>query len=123
MLSLTDFLGRMNPFTAIRKRLLEKQRPFMRIWNDSFYESMNEHDLLTELRRIDDDTKFKSHEEAILYLKNLQRRRNLANWHDTSCISNHSHLLVMLICLYDTAIFYTDSEYFELTGKFPYVSN
>lgn len=55
-------------------------------------------------------------EESVAALKELQRQRHLGNWHDTSCISNHSHLLIMFFCMYDKAIFYTDQEYFEKTG-------
>ena len=32
-------------------------------------------------------------------------------WHDTSTVSDHSHLLMLVKCLYDTALFFTDDEY------------
>ena len=32
-------------------------------------------------------------------------------WHDGSTISNHSHILAMVSCLYDPAVFLTDEEY------------
>ena len=51
------------------------------------------------------------------YLKKLQRTRNLAFWHDCSTVSNHSHFLMMVITLYDKAIFLTDEEFHEKSGK------
>lgn len=38
-------------------------------------------------------------------------------WHDGSCISNHSHLLMTVNILYDIGIHYTDEEYYNETGK------
>ena len=49
--------------------------------------------------------------------KNLNRNRYFQFWHDGSTVSNHSHLLIAINCLYDPAIHYTDDEYKEKFGK------
>ena len=50
-------------------------------------------------------------------LKSFQRTRNLMLWHDTSTVSTHSHLLMLVKCLYDAALFFTDDEYKQQYGK------
>ena len=37
-------------------------------------------------------------------------------WHDGSSISAHSHLLMMISCLYDQACHLTDTEFKERHG-------
>ena len=49
-------------------------------------------------------------------LKKFERTCNLMFWHDGSTISNHSHILAMVSCLYDPAIFLTDEEYSKSNG-------
>ena len=49
-------------------------------------------------------------------LKKFERTCNLMFWHDGCTISNHSHILVMVSCLYDPAIFLTDEEYSKSNG-------
>ena len=56
-------------------------------------------------------------EELVTSIKRMHRQRFLVIWHDTSCVSNHSHLLMMISVLYDTAIFYTDTEFKDKTGE------
>ena len=43
--------------------------------------------------------------------------QNLVFWHDDSSISNHSHLLIMVSCMFDPAVYLTNDEYFEIHGK------
>jgi len=38
-------------------------------------------------------------------------------WHDGSSISNHSHILMTVSCIYDPATFLTDAEYQQKYGK------
>ena len=42
-----------------------------------------------------------------------ERTRSLLLWHGESTLSNHGHLLMMVACLYDPAVFLTDDEYKE----------
>ena len=47
----------------------------------------------------------------------IKQTRNLMFWHDGSSISNHSHLMIMVACMFDLEIYLTDQEYFNLYGK------
>ena len=38
-------------------------------------------------------------------------------WHDCSTLSNHSHFLMMVSTMYDTAVHLTSNEYFKLRGE------
>ena len=98
----------------IREKLLAKHSKYMRIKPDSYYEEMTAENLRFELQvRLKeelDDSKDAS------YLKQLHRTRSFACWHDTSCVSNASHFLVLVHVLYDEALFYTDDEYAAISN-------
>ena len=44
-------------------------------------------------------------------LKKYERTRYLMFWHDGSCISNHGHIMMMVLCMYDNGAFVADQEY------------
>ena len=97
--------------------MLKKQEEYLRIKPDEFYDSMNHSTLLEELRRI--NVSFDHNcpiREQIHKLKQFNRKRNLACWHDSSSVSNASHFLVTINTLYDPAIFLTNQEYFDKIG-------
>ena len=91
--------------------MADLQRLYFRVQQDDFYEQLavetknQEFDRLHEPCGSTDD------------LKRFHRTRTIACWHDTSAISNSSHLLIMFATVYDPAVFYTDKEYFEKTGR------
>ena len=93
----------------------------MRIFPDDCYDKTPRTKIIEELQRIDEfSTSMNALSDTVLYskLKQLQRTRHLAIWHDGSTLSNHSHLLMMVNVLYDSAIFYSSEEYRQKTGKF-----
>ena len=47
----------------------------------------------------------------------LMQTRNLIFWHDGACISNHSHLMIMVSFMFDPVVYLTDDEYFKIHGK------
>ena len=85
----------------------------MRIFSDPHYESMSREEVKAELLRINEFKKVEDKSPYIqLYtLKKFQRSRRLMLWHDTSTISGHSYLLMMVKVLFDKALFYTSQEY------------
>ena len=86
----------------------------MRVFSDEEYQTI---DVGLEFNRIDEMINIgESTEVQISRLKAFQRTRHITCWHDGSTISNHGHLLVTVSILYDLAIFYTDEEYYQLTG-------
>jgi hypothetical protein len=76
-------------------------------------------DLEKEFSRISEqlDTT-KNLDSEVERLRSYQRKRHLACWHDTSAISNSSHLLIMIHVIYDPAIYLTKEEYHAKTGKY-----
>ena len=83
------------------------------IFSDADYSSMTRGKLINELQRINEykDNHFNLDTELKRTLKSLQRPRNLMLWHDISTVSDHSHLLMLVTCLYDTTLFFMDDEY------------
>ena len=94
-----------------------KHSKYFRILPNQFYETASKTELEAEFRRLKHKVE-EGHDRA--YLKKLHRTRTFACWHDTSCISNASHFLVLVNCVYDEALFYTNDEYAAKTGKFIY---
>ena len=113
------FLGRKEPLELIRKAFLRKHKKYMRLKHDDFYASITREQLAKELERINEKINCSKMDmqQSITYLKRLNRQRHISFWHDGSTVSNHSHLLMMVSCLYDTAIYLTDSEYLKQCGK------
>ena len=86
----------------------------MRVFTDEQYKTM---DIGLEFNRIDEELNDdQTTQENTEQLKTFQRTRHISCWHDGSSISNHGHLLVTVCTVYDPALFYTDDEYYQLTG-------
>ena len=47
----------------------------------------------------------------------IKQSKNLMFWHDGSTIFSHSHLMIMVACMFDPAVYLTDQVYFNLYGK------
>ena len=111
--------GRKNPLKVIRKQLLIEHKSYMRVLGDDKYESMTENEIDRELHRINEYGNLKNESTYLkrLSLKKFHRSRHLMLWHDTSTISGHSYLLMMIKALYDKALYYSSSEYKELFDK------
>ena len=50
-------------------------------------------------------------------LKSISHTRHLKIWHNLSTVANHGHLIFMVACLYDPALFYTSEEYEQKTKR------
>ena len=111
--------GRKHSLMYLRKELLKKHSGYYRQFSDVEYSEMSSEMVISELKRINEYQNLDRYSlsEQKDKLKCFQRTRNLALWHDTSTIAGHSYLLMMVKCLYDPAIFYTDMEYKEKYGK------
>ena len=112
--------GRKIPLIEIRKKQYEKKKEFYRLFNKNEVDNFSRGEVVRELDRINE-----LHEEDLeLETASLKQKfikcnstRNLQFWHDGSCISNHSHLLMVVNTLYDTAIHYTNDEYQQIYNK------
>ena len=92
-------------------------KPYLRFLPNEFYENASKNEIKFEYDRLQmrmDESKEEL--DLVNELKRLQRTRTLACWHDTSSISNASHFLVLINCVYAEAVFYTHDEYVAKTG-------
>ena len=96
--------------------MIDEHKKYYRMFTDLEYDEMTDDKINSEFTRINELENYKhlNKEEKIVVLKKLQRTRYLMIWHDTSCISNHSHLLIMVKTIYDPAIFFNNKEYAEI---------
>ena len=114
-----EVTGRKQSLCYLREEMLKKHQKYFRQFSDTEYDRMTEVKVISELERINEyqGNKNASFFEQRQSLKSFQRTRNIALWHDTSTIAGHSYLLMMVKCLYDPAIFYTDKEYDDIFHK------
>ena len=112
--------GRKLSLEFIRAKHFEKFKQFYRVFSDLEINEMNRCDIIKELDRINElKDELLSKETTCLkeIFKKFNRTRHLQFWHDGSCISNHSHLLLAVNIVYDPAIFYTNEEFCASNGK------
>ena len=72
---------------------------------------LNRLEVLGELKENENQDEMKKR------LMSLETTRNLMVWLDNSTVANHGHVLCLITCLYDPAVFYTSKEYKAITGK------
>ena len=100
--------GRKVSLVDIRRRILERLEPFMRLNNNDYF---NNAELVSErLDKLGELDLQENETERAEKLKKLERTRNLIFWHDASVIINHGYLLFTVNVIYDPAVFYTDQE-------------
>ena len=106
--------GRKIPLRSIREDMFYKNLKFMKLRTDAEIAKLSRDEIICDLLRINEY--FDSDKEMETFflqerLKNFERTRHLMFWHDGSPIASHSHLLMLVSCMYDPALFYTDEEY------------
>ena len=87
----------------------------MRLTSDQEFSKFTKEEVIEKLLEIGELNKSEellSLEELLKKLKQLERTRYFSCWHDSSSLNNHSHLLVTINVMYDTACFLTDDEYY-----------
>ena len=67
---------------------------------------------LLEIGELNESEELLSLEQLLKKLKQLERTQYFACWHDSSSLNNHSHLLVTINIMHDTACFLTDDQYY-----------
>ncbi|EDO31463.1 predicted protein [Nematostella vectensis] len=114
--AVTKVHGRKIPLQEIQKESLKKNREFLKIHNDEFFEKMTIEELIQELKSIGEDTTG-TMEEMKERLKRFNRTRHWLIWHDHSVIANHGFMLFCLRELYGPAIYKSSQTYLEETGR------
>ena len=92
----------------------------MRLRPDIYFDTLSRKEVIHQLKTINEFNSFNCEAGTQVLKKRLkmyERTRHLIFWHDGSSLSSHSHILIMVSCLYDTAVFVTDEEYFKSEGS------
>ena len=100
--------------------MFDDQKSYMRLHTDDEIASFDEKDLLNLLKErkgfsLEND-KSLTKEELANQLKKYERTRYLMFWHDGSSVSNHSHIMMMVSCMYDEGAFVTNAEHYAKHG-------
>ena len=103
--------GRKHSLMQVRKKMLEKHESFMRNRTDEKYASLSNADLVKTLKSYREYHTDETKKDMQNRLKSIERTRHLKLWHDQSTIANHSYLVFMVSCVYDSAVYYTNEEY------------
>ena len=85
----------------------------MRVRTDSDFNKMSCEQVITGFKNVNEfeiNDGNSSLEELLKKLMKYERARSLSLWHDVSTLSIHGHVLMMVACLYDPAVFLTDDE-------------
>lgn len=109
--------GRKMPLNEIREQTLQKHKRYSRSHSDEHYSNMTRIAVsgrLEELYEFDDTEGLPVMREK---LKEMERTRHLAIWHDHSSVANHGYLMFLACVLYDPAIHLTDKEHEEKYGE------
>ena len=109
--------GRKLPLDEVRERLLLKHTKYTRFHSEEYYGSMSRiavSNRLAEMGELDETEALSTMRQK---LKNMERTRHLAVWHDHSSVENHGYLLFLVGVMYDPAIHLTDKEFKEKCGE------
>ena len=105
--------GRKTPLRNICTTMLQKQEKYMRVRTDCDFNKVSCEQVRTGFKNVNEfeiNDENSSLEELLKKLMKYERTRSLSLWHDVSTLSNQGHLLMMVACLYDPAVFLTDDE-------------
>ena len=86
---------------------------------DIYFDTLSREELIHQLKTINEFNSLDCADTQVLTqrLKMYERTCHLIFWHDGSSLSSHSHILIMVSCLYNTAAFVTDKENFKSEGS------
>ena len=105
---------------SIRNDMYHQQKKYMRLKPDIYFDTLSREEVIHQLKTINEFNSFSCDAGTQVLKKRLkmyERTHHLIFWNDGSSLSSHSHILIMVSCLYDTAVFVTDEEYFKSEGS------
>ena len=115
-----EVCGRKINLLSIRNDMYHQQKKYMRLRPNKYFDTLSREEVVHQLKTINgfNSLDCDANTEVLTQrLKMYERTRYLIFWHDGSSLSSHSHILIMVSCLYDTAVFVTDEEYFKSEGS------
>ena len=105
---------------SIRNDMYHQQKKYMRLKPDIYFDTLSREEVIHQLKTINEFNSFSCDAGTQVLKKRLkmyERTHHLIFWNDGSSLSSHSHILIMVSCLYDTAVFVTEEEYFKSEGS------
>ena len=115
-----DVCGRKINLLSIRNDMYHQQKKYMRLRPDKYFDTLSHEEVIHQLKTINEFNSLDCDANTQVLtqrLKMYERTRHLIFWHDGSSLSSHSHILIMVSCLYETAVFVTGEEYFKSEGS------
>ena len=113
-----NICGRKIPLLELRQTLLTKHKEYMRLATLDDIKVMTREEILTFMKfshqKVNPNLTL---QQLQTKLKDIQHTRTLAIWHDHSTILNTGYILFAVWVIYDKAVFLTEEEYREKTGK------
>ena len=112
--------GRKINLLSIRNDTYHQQKNHMRLRPDIHFDTLSREEVIHQLKTINEFNSLDCDADTQVLtqrLKMYERTLHLIFWHDGSSISSHSRILIMVSCLYDTAVFVTDEDYFKSEGS------
>lgn len=83
---------------------------WMQIRSDSDYDLVTEGEISSRLKQLGEDKGAECVSSKKEKLKEIERKRHLMVWADSSTLLNHGHLLLTVNAVYDEALYYTNDE-------------
>ena len=107
------------PLPEIREVTLSKHTPFMRFQSNTNYHEMDKDSVIARLKELNefDEKANLSVEQLRSKLLHFERNKHFMMWHDNSTVANHGFLVCLTSVMYDPALFLTNDEYHQKTGK------
>ena len=92
---------------------------FMKIMPDEYFSEMSREEVTRQLKKFNEYNEEDGLTKMRKRLLQISRTRHLQIWHDHSTLANTGHIIFTCTvnCLYDPAIYMTNEEYKEATGK------
>ena len=80
---------------------------------DTHFDIPSREEVIHQLKKINEFSSFDCDADTEMLKKRLkmyESTRHFIFWHDGPSLSSHSHILIIVSYLYDTAVFVTDEE-------------
>ena len=100
--------------------MYHQQKKYLRLRPYTYFGTLSREEVIHQLKTINEFNSFDCDAYTQVLKKRLrmyEHTRHLIFWQDGSSLSSHSHILIMVSWLYDTAVFVTDEECFKLEGS------
>ena len=89
----------------------------MKVKADEYYSEMQREEVINQLKKLNEYNPDDGLTKMRKKLQKISTTRHLQIWHDHSTLANTGHIIFTVNCLYDPAIYMTDKEYKDTTGK------